>query len=395
LFGAVFLIIGVVVVFGIASITVTDRAAAASLIQNVASAVSCSATGTASCFSATNTSSGIGVYGTSKSGTGLRGLSTSNNGLKATSTSGIGVNGQSSSNDGVYGQSTSGPAGVFGYMANGNGVYGSTDGNGGGMGVVGASASGSGVYGSSQSSIGVFGITKGSNGSGVSGQAGGGYGVSGFSSGGTAIYGSDSGSGGLAGAFHSSGEGVDIFAETIGLYVGVPGGNTYYPLFLVGGGQSAFYVDGNGDIYYRGNANSVARTRDGLSATAYNTKTTAPTLEDTGTAQLIGGVSTVRLDPLCARTIDASTPYRIFLTPAGDSRGLYVASRSTAGFVIRESQGGRSSLSFDYRIVAAPIGRSREHMALVDRDAPRVVPHVQNAPTLRRALVPPQPRPQP
>jgi hypothetical protein len=47
--------------------------------------VTCSVTGSNWCVSGNNTSSGIGVIGTSKTGTGLRGTSTSQYGLKATS----------------------------------------------------------------------------------------------------------------------------------------------------------------------------------------------------------------------------------------------------------------------------------------------------------------------
>ncbi|MBD5604009.1 MAG: hypothetical protein IAI48_02810 [Candidatus Eremiobacteraeota bacterium] len=128
-----------------------------------------------------------------------------------------------------------------------------------------------------------------------------------------------------------------------------------------------FYVDGVGDLYYSGMMNSTALMQGGSSATAFGTKATAPTLEDTGTARLVAGVSAVRIDPTFAATIDTSTPYRVFLTPAGDSRGLYVASRNMAGFVVRESQGGHSSMSFDYRIVASPMGHARERMARITR----------------------------
>jgi hypothetical protein len=40
------------------------------------------------------------------------------------------------------------------------------------------------------------------------------------------------------------------------------------------------------------------------------------------------------------------------LTPEGDSRGLYIRKRSASGFEVREQQGGRSSLTFSYRVVA-------------------------------------------
>ena len=44
------------------------------------------------------------------------------------------------------------------------------------------------------------------------------------------------------------------------------------------------------------------------------------------------------------------------MTPNGDTNGLYVAMRTPTGFVVRETRGGRSTLSFDYRIVAHQYG---------------------------------------
>jgi hypothetical protein len=39
--------------------------------------------------------------------------------------------------------------------------------------------------------------------------------------------------------------------------------------------------------------------------TAFSPQTTLPTVEDTGTAQLVGGSAAVRLDPVFAASIDA------------------------------------------------------------------------------------------
>jgi len=38
----------------------------------------------------------------------------------------------------------------------------------------------------------------------------------------------------------------------------------------------------------------------------------------------------------------------------GDTRGLYVSVKAPSGFQVRETEGGHSSLGFDYRIVAHP-----------------------------------------
>jgi hypothetical protein len=47
-----------------------------------------------------------------------------------------------------------------------------------------------------------------------------------------------------------------------------------------------------------------------------------------------------------------TTDYHVFLTPEGDSRGLYVSSKSATGFTVNEQQGGASSLGFSYRVGA-------------------------------------------
>jgi hypothetical protein len=118
---------------------------------------------------------------------------------------------------------------------------------------------------------------------------------------------------------------------------------------------------------------------------SFNPKTTLPTVEDTGTAQLVAGAAAVRLDPTFAASIDARSGYRVFLTPSGDTRGLFVAMRTVNGFIVRESQGGHATVSFDYRIVATALGQAGERMALtraaaaIARVARPVIPKMQAA----------------
>ena len=55
----------------------------------------------------------------------------------------------------------------------------------------------------------------------------------------------------------------------------------------------------------------------------------------------------------------------MFLTPEGDNRGLYVDHKTGAGFDVRESQGGRSTIAFSYRIVGKPLGSSAQRLPLL------------------------------
>jgi hypothetical protein len=43
--------------------------------------------------------------------------------------------------------------------------------------------------------------------------------------------------------------------------------------------------------------------------------------------------------------------------------GLYVAAKSARGFIVREAQGGRSTIAFDYRIVATALGGAGQRMS--------------------------------
>jgi hypothetical protein len=79
---------------------------------------------------------------------------------------------------------------------------------------------------------------------------------------------------------------------------------------------------------------------------------------------MVAGVARVALDDDFASTIDRSTPYHVFLTPLGDTRGLYVSRKTASGFEVRESQGGRSSVDFDYRIVARPLDAKSDRLPI-------------------------------
>jgi hypothetical protein len=96
------------------------------------------------------------------------------------------------------------------------------------------------------------------------------------------------------------------------------------------------------------------RTNSGHHVLAYTSESTSATIEDFGTAQLVHGVGSVKIEPTFASTVDRNDAYYVFLTPLGDTRGLYVSLKTPSGFQVRETQGGRSSLGFDYRIVAHP-----------------------------------------
>jgi hypothetical protein len=119
-------------------------------------------------------------------------------------------------------------------------------------------------------------------------------------------------------------------------------------------------VDNNGNILQCGSTSTAQvyqRNSNPDSDTAtYTAKQTEATVEDYGTAQLVNGSASVALAADFKATMDARSPYSVSMMPHGDSNELYLASQNANGFVIRESEGGHSTISFDYRIVARPYG---------------------------------------
>lgn len=360
----------------------------------LAAQVTCSLT-TIACDGGNNTSSGPGVQGTSATGVGvvgkatnniaIRGTSSSHAGVRGDSTSGQGLFGSSSSNNGVQGTTASGSAGVFGQSTKAPGVFGqSTNADG----VLGQSTNNSGIYGYSQNNIGVIGYGAG-NSPGVFAASVGGNGIESHAESGTAVKAlSVTGNalvattGGGVGAYvsNSGGIGADIRGSNIGAVARAPASG--FPILATDpNGSNLFFVVGNGDVYYHGTLNHFASVRGGV-ATTYAATTTAPTVEDTGSAQLVNGQAAVPLDGAFAQTIDARQPYRVLLTPDGDTRGLFVAKKTSAGFVVREVQGGRGSFSFDYRVVGASLGHANERTVIQSAaavsapNAKPVFPHV-------------------
>ncbi len=325
-------------VLGAAGTVLAHPAAAAGVITAVTT-VSCSVTGAHWCISGNNTSSGIGVIGTSKTGTGLRGTSTSQYGLKATSVTGTAI----------LAQSTSGAAGISATTAaNGYGVYATATSNSGGTGIFGQSQNGYGVYGQTAAGTG-YGVagSASSNGVGTYGYSAAGMGVQGYSPN-IGIRG-----GGNIGIVGNGGS-IGVLADSLD-----------YPLIATSDGNNVFLVDGNGNVYFSGTLVKIASARGGAKVTSFTPNAAQPTLEDTGTAQLVAGTAAVRLDPTFAASIDQNSAYRVVVTPNGDTRGLFVATKTLSGFVVREAQGGRSTVTFDYRIVATVAGKAGQRMAAV------------------------------
>ena len=337
-------------------------------------------------------SNGIGIAGynnASFGGTGVRGVATATSGSptgvygQINGTSGAGVSGvatgTSGYNNGVYGQtaSTSGAgvngnaiatsgttSGVAGQTASpdGIGVYGVAEASTGGIGAAGTIGVRGDAYATTGNAWGLFGTTGTTGtGAGVFGSAyasaGNGEGVGGEtdSPGGIGVR-------GYASAASGSPVGVVGFVESPGAVAGqfVAHGGSGLILQGLSGSNFAqvFTVDASGNLDISGNltvaGSKSARVemQDGREVALYAVESPENWFEDFGTAQLQGGAAAIRLEPGFLQTVDTAAGYHVFLTPNGDCRGLYVASKTPAGFEVRELGGGNASIAFDYRIVA-------------------------------------------
>ena len=275
--------------------------------------------------------------------------------------------------DAIYGisqyqEATTGPTsanetlGVYGGAYNGYGVEGATAVQNGPQSVPGLYAGVIGVDLSSNSGYndGVLGVTT--NGF---------FGVSGFG-----------GTGSVGGVFGSADDGsYGVFGESG--QVGVEGASGTTPLAAAGAdGTVVWSVDGSGNVTDTGTVAAIAPARNGQSARAYVPTSTTPLLEDVGTAKLERGVGVVKLDKAFGASI-SNDVYQVFLTPDGDSRGLYVSGKTASQFTVRESAGGRSTLAFDYRIVAKPYADSGRRLTLAHSKLELETPAVRLATSLK------------
>ncbi len=239
-------------------------------------------------------------------------------------------------------------AGVYG-ISPVYGVYGTGSGSG-SIGVYGTGSQG--VYGTGPSE-------------GVVGQSDAGYGVYGTSTSAAGVYGASSSDNGVYGYSNSS---HGVFGQSG--YLGVLGNGTNYGVY---GQSSGYAVYSGGAFAASGTKSAVVALSDNRVVELYATEAPEVWFEDFGTATLRKGVAEVTLDPTYVLTVNTRINYHVFLTPRGDCNGLYVTQQTPGGFQVRELQGGKSNVSFDYRIVAKRRGFETVRLQQVDADPNTVV----------------------
>jgi hypothetical protein len=111
-------------------------------------------------------------------------------------------------------------------------------------------------------------------------------------------------------------------------------------------------VDVSGNLFCTGTLGAAVNGKGNKKIGLYTMQSSEDWIEDFGSGALTGGVATIPLESRFAKTISGQANYHVFLTPAGDCDGLYIANRTATSFEVRELKSGTSSVQFDYRIVA-------------------------------------------
>jgi hypothetical protein len=284
---------------------------------------------------------GTGVHAVANQGIGVHAVANQGRGVHAVANGGTGVIGEGET--GVFGNSTGTGSGVWGRSPQQNGVQG-----------VSGSYDASGVYGENTA---------------------GGYGIAGRTFGrynddraavlgeslrdpGTPAGSQNGKAPGVYGYSETGYGGVFITGQAYSASIGV--GVAYWP------NSGGLRVVGN-IVKTKGEYSEALPHPDGSQRLLYAPMSPESWFEDYGRAQLVGGRVEVELDTDFVAVLGIEDgEYHVFLTPEGDTQGLYVESRSARSFIVREQQAGTSNTTFSYRVAAKNKHRQPERLAILE-----------------------------
>ena len=382
---------------------------------------------TTACAQYTNSGTGAGAQGTSLKGSGLIGVTQFNSTSASNGTSGI--SGRDSSTSGTFDSGISGLSvrgtGVSASSTSGNAIVASSTS---GSALIATSTNSDAIYATSAKFYGIGGLTLNpslTTGTGYAGvlaqdnSSDGGHlnaGVLGYSVNGVGVAAFSSN---WAGANVMGGAGIvptlSLIAPAGADFIDACSGNLRNPCtqlgaFSVGDDGTVFtngcvevgiaanycFTGSTGDVdisgQYLKNSECLlgcaapSQARPGHAVVSYVPTQSLPSIDDFGEATLQDGYAYVQLDSAFGNVVDRNAGYLVFITPEGDSRGLYVTQKTAQGFVVRENLGGHSSLAFSYRIVAKPLGTQERRLPMV------TIPKLQRPLVLHRTQMQPRVR---
>ncbi len=200
------------------------------------------------------------------------------------------------------------------------------------------------------------------------------------------FYASSSGTGGhrgvVADAYGSSSSSTYGFDAFVSNYSSGSAYGGYFAAYSTSGTEYGVYSYApstgyagyfSGDFLATGTKSAAVKVDNGEYRLLYAMESPENWFEDFGGGTLQNGVATVQIDPLFAQSVNTQIEYRVFLTPEGDCKGLYVDNKASTSFEVRELQGGTSNISFSYRIVAKRKGYEELRMAKMVGSTPEEI----------------------
>jgi hypothetical protein len=128
-------------------------------------------------------------------------------------------------------------------------------------------------------------------------------------------------------------------------------------------------IYGKGSIGCTGTKSSFVETSAGSEA-LFAIESPDVNFYTSGTAELVNGEGEITFERLFIEAISPRIPVKVIVTPTGECNGLYVASKSQDGFVVRELAKGTSNVSFDW----IAIGRRKGYETRPSIEVPQGMP---------------------
>jgi hypothetical protein len=252
--------------------------------------------------------------------------------------------------------------GVYGYSSNGAGVFANSN-SGDALEATTASTTKSAVYAHAVNANGVWGIST--NKQGVHGGSTTNFGVE-ATGGGDASYADLIGDllmGGTRGEIFVTGNVAELYSNGYIAFDLDNDNNSANQLEVWNGAEAlVFKVDESGNTTATGTKSASANTANYGQRLLYAVESPEVRLEDFGSAELLKGTVTVKIEPIFAETVNLKEAYQVFLTPLGDC-ALYVAEKTPTSFSVQALGGQTCSIAFDYRIVARRLGYEQIRLA--------------------------------
>jgi hypothetical protein len=146
-------------------------------------------------------------------------------------------------------------------------------------------------------------------------------------------------------------------------------------------------IDTSANLTCTGVISGVVQQVDGKQTAIYAMQSAENWLEDAGSGQLSNGSVRIQLDAAFEQTVNAGVEYHVFLTPNGDSKGLYVSHKTATSFEVHEQGGGVSSIAFDYRIMVKRVGYENVRLEdLTERLRQHPLPEQKARPVVPRPM---------